>query len=128
GSPCPRHSRAAGARRGARPARNGARHPASSPGLRPAMLRKNQIKAKMAAGKPDYGVMVQFPDPDLVEMLGYAGFDWILIDAEHGSINENDCANMVRACELADTTTIVRPPSNDPHVILRFLDRGAQGV
>lgn len=91
-------------------------------------MKKNQIKEKMAAGKPVYGAMVQFPDPDLVEMLGHAGFDWILIDAEHGSINENDCANMVRACELADTTSIVRPPSNDPHVILRFMDRGAQGV
>ena len=91
-------------------------------------MKKNQIKQKLAAGRPVYGAMVQFPDADLVEMLGYAGFDWILIDAEHGSINENDCLGMVRACELADTTSIVRPPVNDPEVILRFLDRGAQGV
>lgn len=91
-------------------------------------MKKNQIKQKMAAGGTAYGAMVQFPDADLVEMLGYAGFDWILIDAEHGSINENDCAAMVRACELADTTSIVRPPVNDPEVMLRFLDRGAQGV
>ncbi len=46
-------------------------------------MKKNQIKEKLAAGKPVYGAMVQFPDADLVEMLGYAGFDWILIDAEH---------------------------------------------
>ena len=91
-------------------------------------MKKNQLKEKLAAGRPVYGAMVQFPDADLVEMLGYAGFDWILIDAEHGSINENDCAGMVRACELADTTAIVRPPSNHPEVIMRFLDRGAQGA
>ena len=91
-------------------------------------MKKNQIKEKLAAGKPVYGAMVQFPDPDLVELLGYAGFDWILIDAEHGSINENDCAAMSRACELANTTSIVRPPSNHPETILRLLDRGAQGV
>ena len=88
----------------------------------------DEIKQKLAAGKTVYGAMVQFPDPDLVEMLGYGGFDWILVDAEHGSINENDCAAIVRACELADTTSIVRPPMNHPEVIMRFMDRGAQGV
>ncbi|MBI4189647.1 MAG: 2-dehydro-3-deoxyglucarate aldolase [Betaproteobacteria bacterium] len=91
-------------------------------------MRKNQIKEKLAAGTPVYGAMVQFPDPDLVEILGYAGFDWILIDAEHGSINENDCLGMVRACELANTTSIVRPPTNHPEIIMRFLDCGAQGI
>jgi 4-hydroxy-2-oxoheptanedioate aldolase len=91
-------------------------------------MKKNQIKEKLAAGRPVYGAMVQFPDADLTEMLGHAGFDWILIDAEHGSINENDCLAMVRACELTNTTSIVRPPVNDPEIIMRFLDRGAQGV
>ena len=91
-------------------------------------MKKNQIKEKLAAGKPVYGAMVQFPDPDLVEILGYAGFDWILIDAEHGSINENDCLAMVRACELANTTSIIRPPTNHAESIMRYLDSGAQGV
>jgi 2-keto-3-deoxy-L-rhamnonate aldolase RhmA len=91
-------------------------------------MKKNQLKVKLASGEPVYGAMVQYPDADLVEMLGYAGFDWILIDAEHGSINENDCAAMVRACELANTTSIVRPSNHNADTILRFLDRGAQGV
>lgn len=91
-------------------------------------MRKNRLKEKLLAGQPVYGAMIQFPDPDLTEMLGLAGFDWILIDAEHGSISENDCAGMVRACELSDTTSIVRPPNNQPDTLLRFLDRGAQGV
>lgn len=91
-------------------------------------MKKNQIKEKLVAGKPVYGAMIQFPDADLTELLGYAGFDWILIDAEHGAINENDCAAMVRACELANTTAIVRPASQHPETLLRFLDRGAQGV
>lgn len=91
-------------------------------------MRSNQIKQKLAAGKTVYGAMVQFPDPDLVEILGYAGFDWILIDAEHGTINENDCQAMVRACEIADVTSIVRPPLNHPETIMRFMDSGAQGI
>jgi 4-hydroxy-2-oxoheptanedioate aldolase len=91
-------------------------------------MQKNQIKQKLAAGKAVYGAMVQFPDADLVELLGHAGFDWILIDAEHGTINENDCQHMVRACELANTTAIVRPPSNHAEIIMRYLDSGAQRV
>lgn len=91
-------------------------------------MQKNLLKQKLAEGKPVYGAMVQFPDADLVELLGHAGFDWILIDAEHGTINENDCQHMVRACELASATAIVRPPMNHAETIMRFLDSGAQGV
>jgi 4-hydroxy-2-oxoheptanedioate aldolase len=91
-------------------------------------MKKNALKEKLAARRPVYGVQVTFPDAELVEMLGYAAFDWVLIDAEHGSINENDCLAMVRACELTGMTSIVRPPNARPDTILRFLDRGVQGV
>jgi len=91
-------------------------------------VRHNLLKQKLASGGIVYGVMVQSPDADLVEMLGLAGFDWILIDAEHGSINENDAAAMARACELANTTAVIRPPGNHAEAIMRFMDRGIQGV
>jgi 2-keto-3-deoxy-L-rhamnonate aldolase RhmA len=92
------------------------------------MMKKNALKEKLASREPVYGVQVTFPDAELVEMLGLAGFDWVLIDAEHGSINENDCLAMVRACELTGITSIVRPPNARSDTILRFLDRGVQGV
>jgi 4-hydroxy-2-oxoheptanedioate aldolase len=91
-------------------------------------LRSNLLKQKLAEGKIVYGAMIQSPDPDLAEMLGLAGFDWILVDAEHGSLNENDAAAMARACELAGTTAVIRPPRNDPEDIMRFMDRGIHGV
>lgn len=91
-------------------------------------MKKNLMKEKLAQDRCVYGVMVQAPDADLVEMLGYAGFDWVLIDAEHGSINENDCLALVRACELAGATPIIRPPFNHAETIMRFLDCGVQGV
>src|SRR5262249_20358080 len=42
--------------------------------------------------------------------------------------NENDCLGMVRACEIANVTSIVRPPENHAETIMRFMDCGAQGV
>jgi 4-hydroxy-2-oxoheptanedioate aldolase len=68
-----------------------------------------------------------FPSPPVVEMLGYLGFDWILLDNEHGSVTV-DTAEGCIAVELSDTASIVRPVGNKPEIIAPFLDRGAWGV
>ena len=47
-------------------------------------MKPNRMKEKMARGEPALGCTVMFPSPQVVEMLGYAGFDWVLIDCEHG--------------------------------------------
>src|SRR5690606_5713722 len=49
-------------------------------------MRTNTLKQKLRDGKPAFGAMITFPSPPIVEMLGYMGFDWVLIDNEHGSI------------------------------------------
>ncbi len=92
------------------------------------MIQKNRMKAKIKAGEPAFGVSVTFPAPELVEMIADAGFDWILIDCEHGSHDLDSVLAMTMACEVSGVTPIVRPPVNQPEVILRFLDRGALGV
>jgi len=48
-------------------------------------MRTNRMKAKLARGEPALGCSLMFPCAQVVEMLGYAGFDWVLIDSEHGS-------------------------------------------
>ncbi len=48
-------------------------------------MKPNRMKEKIARGEPALGCSVMFPSPQVVEMLGYAGFDWVLIDCEHGS-------------------------------------------
>jgi 4-hydroxy-2-oxoheptanedioate aldolase len=55
------------------------------------------MKEKIARGEPALGVSVMFPSPQLVEMLGYAGFDWVLLDCEHGSIGLADLEHMAMA-------------------------------
>jgi 4-hydroxy-2-oxoheptanedioate aldolase len=91
-------------------------------------MRTNALKQKLRDGQPVFGAMITFPAPPVVEMLGYMGFDWVLIDNEHGSITVDTSEEMIRAAELTGVAPIVRPVANRPEVIAPFLDRGAWGV
>lgn len=91
-------------------------------------MRENTLKQKLEAGKAVFGCMITFPSPPVVEMLGYLGFDWVLIDNEHGSITVDNSEEMIRAAELTGIAPIVRPVANRPEIIAPFLDRGAWGV
>ena len=91
-------------------------------------MRHNTTKEKLKNGGTVYGCFVRYPNATLVEVLGYCGWDFIVFDGEHGTIEPADCEQMVRAAELQGVTPIIRVPVNQPHVILRFLDTGAQGL
>jgi 2-keto-3-deoxy-L-rhamnonate aldolase RhmA len=91
-------------------------------------MRENSLKQALHAGKPAFGVMCTFPSPPVVEMLGYLGFDWILLDNEHGSITVDTAEACIAAAELTGMAPIVRPVGNRPELIAPFLDRGAWGV
>jgi len=91
-------------------------------------LRQNKTKAKLKSGETVFGCFVRYCDAGLVEVLGYCGWDFIVIDAEHGTIEPRDCENLARAAELRDITPIVRVTTNLPPIILRYLDTGAQGA
>jgi 4-hydroxy-2-oxoheptanedioate aldolase len=91
-------------------------------------MRTNTLKQKLRDGKPVFGVMLTFPSPPVVEILGYIGFDWVLLDNEHGSITVDTAEDVIRAAELTGIAPIVRPVANRPEMIAPFLDRGAWGV
>jgi 4-hydroxy-2-oxoheptanedioate aldolase len=91
-------------------------------------MRSNAMKAKMLAGEPVAGVIVASADEQLVEVLGLSGFDYVMIDCEHGHMSVRECETLVRACEAVGITSVVRVPHNAPDVILRHLDTGAQGI
>jgi 4-hydroxy-2-oxoheptanedioate aldolase len=65
----------------------------------PPML-ANKMKAKLAAGQPVFGVSVMIPSPQIVEMVGRLGFDWVLIDLEHGAIS----LETLQACHISTRT------------------------
>ena len=92
------------------------------------MARSNEVKARLRGGDAVVGSFCNLPSPDVVELLGWAGFDFVIIDAEHGPQDLETVANMVRAAEASGTTPLVRVAINEPQNILRHLDTGAQGL
>jgi 4-hydroxy-2-oxoheptanedioate aldolase len=91
-------------------------------------VRVNKTKARLTAGETVFGCFYRYPEPGLVEVLSYHGWDFILFDGEHGTLEPRDCENLARAAELHDVTTLVRVTTNQPPVILRYLDTGIQGA
>ena len=88
----------------------------------------NQMKRKLLSGQPAFGVSVMFPSPHIVDIVGRLGFDWVLIDCEHGSISLESVELMVMAAESAGVTPIARPPVNSFEAIGQLMDRGVMGV
>jgi 4-hydroxy-2-oxoheptanedioate aldolase len=91
-------------------------------------MRENTAKAKLKAGEAIIGTLLGFTSPQLVEIAGRAGFDFLFIDCEHGAIGLDECENLVRAADNVELSTIVRVPENNAQQILRYLDLGAHGV
>jgi len=89
---------------------------------------RNPMKEKLRAGEPAFGVSVMIPSPQLVEMIAAAGFDWVLLDCEHGTLTLESVELMAMAAEASGITPIARPASRSAEHILQVLDRGVLGV
>ncbi|MBA7572789.1 2-dehydro-3,6-dideoxy-6-sulfogluconate aldolase [subsurface metagenome] len=90
-------------------------------------MKKNGLKKVLQSGETAFGPFLKLTDPAVVEIMGFAGFDFVIIDAEHGPISMQSAQN-IRAAETANITPIIRVANNDESLILRALDIGAQGV
>ncbi len=91
-------------------------------------IQENSVKLKLEAGQPAYGVISTSDDPQLAELFGLAGFDYYMLDAEHGLINPTQAVNIIRACESVKMTPLVRIGPKDPKLVLQYLDAGMMGV
>ncbi len=91
-------------------------------------LRKNSLNAKLATQDFVVGTFLEIPSPQLVEILGLAGFDFVIIDREHGTIDLSQTEDLIRACLATDLSPLVRVAECDPILIRQPLDMGAAGV
>lgn len=91
-------------------------------------MNKRHLKEKLNNRETVIGTWNIIPSSTIVEAIGYSGFDFVVIDAEHGPINMETAENLIRAAEVAGTTPIVRVPTNESYLVLRALDIGAHGV
>ena len=91
-------------------------------------MRKNLTKEKIKNGGTAFGCFCNLYSPTIVETLGLVGFDFVIMDAEHGPMGVSECEAMVRAADYTNITPIIRIAENVRQNILRYLDIGALGV
>ncbi|MCA1810132.1 MAG: HpcH/HpaI aldolase/citrate lyase family protein [Kiritimatiellia bacterium] len=87
----------------------------------------NWIKERLAR-EPLRGIWLACGSPVAAEMAGLAGFDWALLDLEHGLGTETDVLRMMQALSGTTAAPVVRVPSMRSDLIKRVLDFGAAGV
>ncbi|WP_035764481.1 aldolase/citrate lyase family protein, partial [Arthrobacter sp. H20] len=78
--------------------------------------------------EPVYGLFCAIPSPALVEMIGCAGYDFVVLDCEHSLVDPQELENLIRAAEAVGLTPLVRIAPADHSATLRALDAGAMGV
>jgi 2-dehydro-3-deoxyglucarate aldolase len=86
------------------------------------------IKQKLRSGGVTLGSWMQLPNASVAEIMGKAGYDWIVVDLEHGSFNIETLVNVNRAIELGGSAPFVRLPNIDPKTIKDSLEAGARGL
>jgi len=91
-------------------------------------MRNNPVKEKILNGGTTYGVFCNLYSPMIVELVGHIGFDFALLDAEHGPAEVESCEHMVRAADSVGLPAFIRVAMNIRQNILRYLDIGALGV
>jgi 4-hydroxy-2-oxoheptanedioate aldolase len=88
----------------------------------------NKVKLALEQQRVALGTWVQMASPEVVEVVGYQGYDFVIIDMEHGQFGFDTVPSMIRAAEATGVTSVVRVSNNESSTILKVLDAGAMGV
>jgi 4-hydroxy-2-oxoheptanedioate aldolase len=89
---------------------------------------EHRLRSKLARGQTLSGIWSVIPHAQVVGTLASAGFDFVLLDCEHGGYDFATLDAAITACELAGASPLVRAPGADAFFIQRALDLGADGV
>lgn len=85
------------------------------------------FKAKVKT-QPVIGPFSKTEDPAFIEAMGHAGFDFVILDLEHGPNNVKGIQNLIRAAQITGLLPIVRIKEDTPSLIGEVLDVGAGGI
>ena len=86
------------------------------------------IRQRLRSGGHSIGSWIQIPHGSVAEIMGQAGYDWVAVDLEHGSISVQQLPGLFRALELGGTLPLVRLAQGHPKDCKQALDAGAGGV
>jgi 4-hydroxy-2-oxoheptanedioate aldolase len=87
-----------------------------------------ELRRRILAGETLFGVWASLGSPGSAELLGRAGYDWVVIDLEHGNTTESELLAHLTAIEVSGSVALVRPQSGERLRIGRALDMGAAGI
>ncbi len=85
---------------------------------------ENLFKSRLLNGETVYGGWASMGSTVATELLGHSGFDWVLIDGEHGANDYRSCVDQLLALNGTQAAAFIRPEHNDPVILKRFLDFG----
>src|SRR5215831_11757311 len=91
-------------------------------------MAETSLRARVAAGQTLLGCFLTWPTAGLAELAALAGFDFLVLDAEHGFFTIESIAATVAAADAAGIASIVRVPSCGAAETSRCLDAGAAGI
>jgi 4-hydroxy-2-oxoheptanedioate aldolase len=86
------------------------------------------LRQRWAGGDVTYGAWCNMPGALGVEVVGRLGFDWVAIDMQHGCMGYEGALEMIRAADIHGLSSVVRVPWNEPGIIGRMLDAGAEAI
>ena len=92
------------------------------------MAFENRVKRMLKDGEKTAGAWLQIASPFTAEIMSQAGFDWLMIDMEHGPGDILTLITQLQAMKGSETAALVRAPWNDFVTIKRILDTGVHGL
>lgn len=92
------------------------------------MRKPNSLKRRLKDGEIVFGPWCVIPSPSIINIIGAAGIDFVIIDMEHGSAGFETAEDMVRAAESENCCPLIRVGKRDESTVLRALDIGVHGL
>ena len=92
------------------------------------MRKLNSLKRRLKNGEIVFGPWCVIPSPSIINIIGAAGMDFVIIDMEHGPAGFETAEDMVRAAESENCCPLIRAGQRDESTVLRALDIGAHGL
>jgi 4-hydroxy-2-oxoheptanedioate aldolase len=91
-------------------------------------MNPERLREALARKQVVFGTWVQTPSAEVVEILGWSGWDFVILDLEHGPYGAESLPHLIRAAETSGASPFVRVPLEAPEQVGKALDLGATGI
>lgn len=89
---------------------------------------QNRLKQKLTTGHATLGSWLSVGHPTIAEVMGRSGFDWLIVDMEHGIVGLESVQTMIQVLGATPAAPIVRVPWNEPVIIKQVMETGPMAL